>query len=131
MLSVVASNQAGPTFMGNPLACAVAGASIQLLMDSPWQERVNAIQQQLTRELSVCKDFPHVSNVRTLGAIGVVELKERVDANALVPLFIEKNIWIRPFGKVVYVMPPFIINRDELSQLTAGMVSIIEGIPAK
>jgi len=120
----------GPTFMGNPLACAVASASIQLLLDSPWQHRVNAIEQQLTRELSVCHQFSHVSEVRTLGAIGVVELREAIDANTLVPLFVKQNIWIRPFGKIIYIMPPFIIDSDELSQLTAGVIRVIEDMAA-
>jgi adenosylmethionine-8-amino-7-oxononanoate aminotransferase len=118
----------GPTFMGNPLACAVASASIQLLLDSPWRDRVSAIEKQLTRELSVCNEFHHVSNVRTLGAIGVVELKKTVDTNTLVPLFVKQNVWIRPFGKLIYVMPPFIIKSDELSELTRGMVRVINDI---
>jgi adenosylmethionine---8-amino-7-oxononanoate aminotransferase len=120
----------GPTFMGNPLACAVASASIQLLLDSPWRDRVKAIEQQLTRELSACNDFPHVSNVRTLGAIGVVELKQALDANTLIPLFVKENIWIRPFGKLIYLMPPFIIKSNELSQLTRGMIRVIADLAA-
>jgi adenosylmethionine---8-amino-7-oxononanoate aminotransferase len=115
----------GPTYMANPLACAVANASIDLLVNSNWQEQVASISRQLCEELAPCKEFSYVAEVRVLGAIGVVELHDYVDNTRLMPLFIEQGVWVRPFGKIIYLMPPYIISSEQLSQLTSAVVKVI------
>lgn len=118
----------GPTFMANPLACAVASASIRLLLSSPWQQRVMAIQTQLSRELTACAALPQVADVRMLGAVGVVELHRPVDMRSMQKRFLERGVWLRPFGKLVYIMPPYVIDADELSRLTGAMADVISSI---
>ncbi len=115
----------GPTYMANPLACAVANASIDLLLNSDWQTAVTAIGQQMRAELAPCKEFSYVTDVRVLGAIGVVELENAVDTSKLMPLFIEQGVWVRPFGNIIYLMPPFIINKDDLSKLTSAVIKVV------
>ncbi len=116
----------GPTFMANPLACSVANASIDLLLASDWQQKVHAIEKQLTTELSVCNDLPGVNEVRIKGAIGVVELHQPVNMQWMQSQFVKAGVWIRPFNKLVYIMPPYIINPDELSQLTSAIYHVLK-----
>ncbi|HKJ41986.1 MAG TPA: adenosylmethionine--8-amino-7-oxononanoate transaminase [Sunxiuqinia sp.] len=115
----------GPTFMANPLACAVANASINLLLKSDWKMRVSMIEMQLNAELEQLAELPHVANVRVLGAIGVVELQNEVDLPVIQRQFVEQGVWVRPFGKLVYLMPPFTISPEELSTLTHAVVTVV------
>lgn len=119
----------GPTFMGNPLACAVANASIDLLLESNWQQKVAAIEQQLEQQLTRCAMLAQVKSVRVLGAIGVVELYENVNMSRITEDLVAEGIWLRPFGKLVYTMPPFVISENELTQLTDGIFEVVRQQP--
>jgi adenosylmethionine-8-amino-7-oxononanoate aminotransferase len=116
----------GPTFMANPLATAVAGASLDLLLSSDWQANIDRIQAQLSDELGVYADDSRVADVRVLGAIGVVELHDEVDVARAQQKFVEAGVWIRPFRNLIYLMPPYVIAADELSTLTGA---VVHGLP--
>lgn len=112
--------------MANPLACAVANASLELLLNSPWEERIQNIQTQLNEELTKCEALTIVKEVRILGAIGVVELNEEVDLDFMTPAFIREGVWVRPFLNLVYIMPPFVITKEELTYLTSAIFNVVK-----
>ena len=115
----------GPTFMGNPLACAVANANIDKLLAFDWQSTVLNIEKNLKHYLAPCADLKQVKSVRVLGAIGVVELKKAVDVATIQKKFVELGVWIRPFGKLIYIMPPYIITPEQLQLLCRAIFSIV------
>ncbi len=115
----------GPTFMGNPLACAVSSASLDLLSEGHWQGQVERIEALLQAYLSPLLAWQSVVDVRVLGAIGVVQWQEAVVMERIVPMFVEAGVWVRPFGRLVYVMPPFTISEAELRQLLSALVAVL------
>ncbi len=115
----------GPTFMANPLACTAALTSIDLLLNSPWQENVKGIEAGLKRGLEPCRELSAVADVRVLGAIGVVELREPVDMKQVQPMFVDAGVWVRPFGRLVYLMPPYIMGDADLETLTRAVVKVV------
>ncbi|GAA5217738.1 adenosylmethionine--8-amino-7-oxononanoate transaminase [Corallincola platygyrae] len=117
----------GPTFMANPLACSIANASLDILISGEWRAQVESIERQLVDELECCRALDAVVDVRVKGAIGVVETKEPVNVAEIQAYFVEKGVWIRPFGTRVYIMPPFVISKEQLNLLTS---SIYEALAA-
>jgi adenosylmethionine-8-amino-7-oxononanoate aminotransferase len=115
----------GPTYTGNPLACAAANASLDLFEREPRLEQVQAISDQLRLELEPARGLPGVRDIRVKGAIGVIELERIGDLNFLKRRFVEEGVWIRPFGNIVYTTPPLVIQPDELARLTGAMVKIV------
>lgn len=115
----------GPTFMANPLACACANASLQLLQQNDWQAQLGIIEAQLQDALELCREISYVDEVRVLGAIGVVQLDRPVNMEKIQQAFVAAGIWVRPFGKLVYIMPPYIISELELQTLCSAMFKVI------
>jgi adenosylmethionine-8-amino-7-oxononanoate aminotransferase len=115
----------GPTFMGNPLACAAANASLDLLAREPWRERVEGIAKRLAAGLAPARALRGVADVRVLGAIGVVELEEPVDMAVVQPAFVAAGVWIRPFGRLVYTMPPYVTAPEQLERITRAICEVI------
>lgn len=115
----------GPTFMANPLACSVANASIDLLLSTDWQSAIARIEQQLKQSLMSLSELSYVADVRCLGAIGVVELCQEVDMKTFQTMCVEEGIWLRPFGRLVYVMPPYIMTVEQLDELLAKMIRVL------
>lgn len=116
----------GPTFMGNPLACRVACASLDLLMENNWQRQVQDLEQGLKKGLAPAADLEGVADVRVLGAIGVIELKEPVNIARLQPACVDRGIWVRPFAQNFYVMPPYVMGEGDLAYLTSNMVGALK-----
>lgn len=115
----------GPTFMGNPLACAVATASIDLIKQGDWKHQVAAIESTFEAQLPSLLTLPNVKTVRWLGAIGVIETHHPVNMDVIQKCFIENGVWIRPFGKLIYMMPPFIATTEHIQQLIDAITSTL------
>jgi len=113
----------GPTFMANPLACAVAFESIKLLLESDWESNIDMIEKELRNGLLPLKENDSVEDVRVLGAIGVVEMKESIDVEKTQSRLIENGVWLRPFGKLLYTMPPFVSSKSDIHKITSAIHS--------
>jgi adenosylmethionine-8-amino-7-oxononanoate aminotransferase len=118
----------GPTFMGNPLACAVANASLGLIETGEWQNQVERISDGLKSGLAPAAELDSVAEVRVIGAIGVVERKEPVSLAEVQPMFVERGIWVRPFGRNVYLMPPYISTSEDIAALTSGVINVLKAL---
>lgn len=114
----------GPTFMGNPIGCAAALASLDLFEQEPRLDQVKAIETQLIKELEPARELPAVKDVRVCGSIGVIETTGLGDVNLLKKRFVEAGVWIRPFGNIIYTIPPYIIGQKDLTQITLAMVNL-------
>ena len=114
----------GPTFMGNPIGCAAALASLDLFEQEPRLDQVKAIETQLIKELELARELPAVKDVRVCGSIGVIETTGLGDVNLLKKRFVEAGVWIRPFGNIIYTIPPYIIGQKDLTQITSAMVNL-------
>ncbi|MYI56684.1 MAG: adenosylmethionine--8-amino-7-oxononanoate transaminase [Acidimicrobiia bacterium] len=119
----------GPTFMANPLAAATATASIRLLLSRPWESEVAAIEATLRAGLAPAATLPGVHDVRVLGAIGVIETTDPVPVAATQELLVDRGVWLRPFGRLLYTMPPYISGDEELHRITGAMVAVAEALP--
>ena len=120
----------GPTFMGNPLACAVAAESLAMIAEGHWQQQVAQIEQQLQQQLKPLQQLASVNEVRVLGAIGVVEMHQPIDVAITQQLFIQRRVWIRPFGCLLYIMPPYLIEPEQLTRVTAAMAEYARSLSA-
>jgi adenosylmethionine-8-amino-7-oxononanoate aminotransferase len=116
----------GPTFMGNPLACAVALASLDLLAQGDWMERVGAIEDGLRRGLEPARELPGVADVRVLGAIGVIQLEHDVDIAAATAAAVGNGVWLRPFRDLIYAMPPYVTGGDDIARITTAMLAAVQ-----
>jgi adenosylmethionine---8-amino-7-oxononanoate aminotransferase len=119
----------GPTFMGNPLAAAVSRASIDLLLARGWQEDIARLQSRLSAGLEPARDLGAVADVRVLGGIGVLELREPVDLRTATPFLADRGVWLRPFGRLLYTMPAYVMSDADLDQVTAAMVELAAAAP--
>ncbi len=117
----------GPTFMANPLACSVALASLDLLADGGWRERVATIERGLRAGLEPARELPGVADVRVLGAIGVVQLDHEVDIPAATAIAVERGVWLRPFRDLIYTMPPYVIGEEDLARVSGAVVAAAGG----
>ncbi|MCT1428793.1 adenosylmethionine--8-amino-7-oxononanoate transaminase [Corynebacterium tuberculostearicum] len=117
----------GPTFMANPLACAVSAAATELILEGHWREQVAGIEKQLQRGLTGLAEEPGVADVRVLGAIGVVEMEREVNMAAATAAAVEQGVWLRPFGRLIYIMPPFISTADEVTLMCRGVRAAVAG----
>jgi adenosylmethionine-8-amino-7-oxononanoate aminotransferase len=118
----------GPTFMANALACAVSVAAVELLLEGDWRARVREIESGLREGLEPARSLPGVADVRVLGAIGVIEMRELVDMAVATRTAIEHGLWLRPFGRLVYAMPPYICTPQEVAAIGAGMVAVARAL---
>ena len=116
----------GTTFMGNALACAVANASIDLLFENDWQQQVRFIEQQLQETLLPLKANERVKDTRVLGSIGAIECLQAVNVAVIQKRFVELGVWIRPFGKLIYIIPPLVINKEQISILIKAMATVLD-----
>lgn len=117
----------GPTFMGNPLACAIANASIELLLEDDWQANIRRMERIMSAGLAPCRTLPGVADVRVLGGIGVVEMEQPVPMREIQRRFVERGVWVRPFGRLVYLMPPYVVTDAQLERLCSVVCEVVAG----